>query len=60
MWLLSVPIAFTNTLNSIAVLILVSGADFLSAFTQGQQDAMAMLFLRLHSHGNIVSSILSL
>lgn len=57
MWLMSVPIAFMNTLNSLAALILVSGADFLSVFTQGQKDAMAMMFLRLHSHGNIVNSI---
>ena len=57
MWLMSVPIAFLNTLNSLAALILVSGADFLSVFTQGQKDAMAMMFLRLHSHGNIVNSI---
>lgn len=57
MWLVSVPIAFMNTLNNLAALILVSGADFLSVFTQGQKEAMAIVFLRLHSNGNIVNSI---
>jgi hypothetical protein len=47
----SVPIAFLNELNAIAALVLVRGADFLSIFDKPQRDALAMLFLNLHSHG---------
>ena len=44
-------------LNEIAALILVSGADFLSAFEKGQLDALAYLFLRLHGQGFVVAEI---
>ncbi len=47
----AVPIAFLNTLNHMAALILTSGADFLSAFTGDQQNALVMTFLTLHEHG---------
>lgn len=53
----SVPISFVNVLNSIAALILVRGADFLSVFDQSQREALAMLFLRLHSQGFIAAQI---
>jgi uncharacterized protein DUF4386 len=53
----SVPIVFLNVLNEIAALVLVSGADFLSVFEARQLDALALLFLRLHSWGLIVVSI---
>jgi len=49
--LVSVPITFLNVLNEIAALILVSGAEFLSAFQKSQLDALALLFIRLHSDG---------
>src|SRR3979490_2970755 len=52
-----VPIAFLNELNSIAALILVRGADFLSIFEKPQRDALAMLFLNLHHHGFVVAEI---
>lgn len=55
--LVSVPIMFLNVLNEIAALILVSGANFLSVFEKPQLDALAYLFLRLHSQGIIVASI---
>ena len=48
---------FLNVLNEIAALILVSGANFLSAFEKGQRDALALLFLRLHGEGINVASI---
>src|SRR5712664_4093981 len=53
----SVPIAFVNELNSIAALVLVRGADFLSIFEKPQRDALAMLFLRLHGQGFVVAEI---
>ena len=53
----AVPIAFLNELNSIAALVLVRGADFLSIFEKPQRDALAMLFLNLHSYGFDVAGI---
>ena len=53
----SVPIAFLNEVNSIAALVLVRGADFLSIFEKPQRDALAMLFLNLHHYGIVVAEI---
>ena len=53
----SIPIAFLNELNAIAALVLVRGADFLSIFEKPQRDALAMLFVNLHSHGFDVVAI---
>jgi hypothetical protein len=53
----SIPILFLNVLNDVAALILVSGADFLSVFPKPQLDALAYLFVRLHSQGITVASI---
>lgn len=53
----SVPITFVNELNSIATLILVRGADFLSAFESPQRYAAAMFFLNLHGRGFLVAEI---
>jgi uncharacterized protein DUF4386 len=55
--LVSIPISLLNVLNEIAAVILVSGADFLSAFEKGQLDALAYLFLRLHGQGFVVAQI---
>src|SRR5438552_9547501 len=51
-----VPIAFLNELNSIAALALMRG-DFLSILEKPQRDALAMLFLRLHGQGFVVSEL---
>src|SRR6266478_4251313 len=53
----SVPIAFLNELNSIAALVLVRGADFLSIFEKPQREALALLFLNLHFQGLVVDEI---
>src|SRR5713226_4415772 len=55
----SVPIAFLNELNSIAALVLVRGADFLSIFDKPQREALAMLFLNLHFYGFVVAELFS-
>ena len=55
--LMVTPIYFVNTLNDIAALTLVRGADFLSAFEKPQREALAMLFLRLHHSGVVVNEI---
>ena len=55
--LVSVPISLLNVLNEIAALVLVSGAAFLSVFEKSQLDALAYLFLRLHSQGLFIAEI---
>jgi len=57
LWVVTVPITFINELNRIGALILVSDASFLSAFTPGQTDALAMLLLKVFGQGIIVNQI---
>ncbi len=52
--LVSVPISFVNVLNEIAALMLLRGPEFLSVFDRHQLDALALVFLRLHSQGLFV------
>lgn len=54
---ISVAISVLNEVNNIAALILVRGADFLSIFSKPQRDALAMLFLRLHTQGITVNEM---
>src|SRR5205085_11954983 len=49
--------ALLNELNSIAALILVNGADYLSVFDEPQRDALAMFFLRLHGEAFGIAGI---
>jgi flagellar biogenesis protein FliO len=44
--LVNVAVAFASTLNKIAVMILISGADFLSAFGADQLNSLTYLILR--------------
>jgi hypothetical protein len=53
----SVPIAFVNEVNSLAALVLVRGADFLSLLEKPQREALAMLFLHLHGRGLVVAEL---
>jgi hypothetical protein len=55
--LISVPISFLNELNHIAVLVLLSGANFLSAFDQAQLNALVMVFLKLFGNGILVVQV---
>jgi len=55
--LVSVPIVFVNVLNEVAALIVLRGADFLSAYGKSQLDGLAYLFLRLHGQGLVVASV---
>jgi hypothetical protein len=48
---ISVATSFVNTINQIAPLIILSGADFLAVFENPQLDAAAYAFIRLHSYG---------
>src|SRR5438067_9264516 len=55
--LVSAAVGFLNTLNNIAALTLFGGADFLAIFDKPQRDALAYLFVRLHSQGILINEI---
>jgi hypothetical protein len=55
--LVSVPISFINELNKFAALLLLSGADYLTAFDVGQLQALVPLFLDLHEYGIHINSM---
>ena len=55
--LVSIPISMLNELNRFAVLLLLSGTDYLTAFTEGQLQALVPLFLDLHLHGVKIAGI---
>ena len=55
--LVAVPIGMLNELNNLAVLLLLSGADYLKVFTTEQLQALVYLFLRLHSQGLNIAQI---
>ena len=51
-------IYFVGVVDDFGALMAVRGADFLSVFDKPQQDALAMLFLRLRDHQNTAAEIL--
>jgi hypothetical protein len=53
---MQVPLYFVNVVNYMAALTLATGAGFLSAITEAERDALAMLFLKLH-HYQLLSSL---
>jgi len=55
--LVSVPIMYLNVLNQIAAITLAKGAPFLAAIDVQQREALAYLFVMLHSRGIDVASI---
>src|SRR5439155_23357866 len=55
--LVSAAVGFFNTLNDIAARTLFRGADFLAVFDKPQRDALAYLFVRLHSQGILITEI---
>jgi len=55
--LVSAAVGFLNTPNNIAALTLFRGADFLAVFDKPQRDALAYLFVRLHSQGILINEI---
>jgi len=55
--LLQVPFYFANALNYVAALLFVGPTGFLSAFSETQRDALAMLFLRLHHYELFLSFV---
>ena len=57
--LVSVPISMLNELNHFAVLLLSSGADYLTAFKADQLNALVMFFLELRKYGTFIPQVLS-
>jgi hypothetical protein len=55
--LAGVPIAMLNLINHIIPTILLSGADYLSVFSVGQLQALALLFLNFHKNGVYIAMI---
>ena len=55
--LVGAPIAMLNELNKFAALLLLNGADYLTAFTADQLPAQVMLFLNLQEHGVFIAQI---
>jgi hypothetical protein len=58
--LVNIGIAMLNMLNYFAVLLLLSGADYLTAFEADQLHAQVMFFLDLHDYGAFIPQFLSL
>lgn len=56
--LVAVPIAMLNKLNQLAALLLLGGADTLAVFTTEQLQALALMFLGLHTGGGTIAFIL--
>ncbi len=55
--LVSVPIAFLNTLNLVAAQLLLSGDDYLNVFESRQLNALATGFLHFYEHGIMIVQI---
>jgi len=55
--LVAVPIAMLNELNQFAVLLLLNGKDYLTAFTSDQIKALVALFLDLRQTGIFIAQI---
>jgi hypothetical protein len=58
--LVSVPISMVNEINHFAVLLLASGAGYLTAFKADQLNALVLFFLELRKYGTFISQLLSL
>lgn len=55
--LVSVPLGMLNELNYIAILRLLSGADYLSVYSAEQLDSLTLMLFELHEYGIIIVSI---
>jgi hypothetical protein len=58
--LVSVPTSMLNELNHFAVLLLSSGAGYLTAFKADQLNALVMFFIELRTYGTYIPQILSI
>jgi len=58
--LVSIPITMLNELNHFAVLLLSSGADYVTTFEADQLNTLVMFFLNLREYGTSIPGIFSL
>ena len=58
--LVSIPITMLNELNHFAILLLSSGADYVTAFEADQLHTLVMFFLDLREYGTFIPGIFSL
>jgi hypothetical protein len=58
--LVGVSISMLNEINHFAVLLLSSGAGYLTAFNADQLNALAMFFIELRTYGTYIPQILSI
>ena len=58
-YLVCVPISMLNELNHLAVLLLSSGAGYLTAFKADQLNTLVMFFLELRKNGTFIPQVLS-
>lgn len=52
-----VSVAFLNRLNQFAAILVLNGDGYLSAFEPSQLHALAMFFLDVHKHGEMIATI---
>jgi hypothetical protein len=55
--LVGIPVAMLNELNHFAVLLLLSGGEYLSVLTEDGIQAMVPMFFQLHEYGILIASI---
>jgi hypothetical protein len=53
----SVPLGILNMLNQFAPIVLLSGAEYLSAFNPAQLQALSMVFLEMYNNGVMLAEI---
>jgi hypothetical protein len=53
----AVPIAFLNEIMHAAVLVLLSGSDYLNVFDPDQINALILVFLKLHEQGILIVGV---
>ena len=58
-YLVCVPVSMLNELNHLAVLLLSSGAGYLTAFKADQLNALVMFFLDLRKYGTFIPQFFS-
>ena len=57
LFFVAVPLQLANLLNTSAALMLTSGTSMLATFSKEQLDALAYMFMRLHSRGIDIAQI---
>ncbi len=55
--LVGIPATMLNELNHFAIVLLLSGGDYLYVFTEDQLQGMVPVFFQLHEYGILIASI---